>query len=363
MLLAIDVAAIVCAALLGARMAIGRPTSRAAVLIGLIALGVACDVVLARQEYGYWIAPDFRIAVGAWAAPLNLVRNLTPGLFMLLCFTLFTDRRRFPRPLLALWAVQVALEEPGRAVIPATAAYARLVTQTTPALLQALFVALALYWTLADWRADLIEGRRRTRMLTVLVAAVLTLASGLLTRVVIPPDSPANYAVHVGVTLADAAILSVVLLRLSGDDLARRLAFAPMPAPPPRPASGRDDAPALARLTALLETDQVWREEGLSLGDLARRVGAPEYRLRRLIHDRLGYRNFNALLHDHRVGEACRQLADPALAGTPILTIALSVGYASVNTFNRGFREITGQAPSAWRAAALSQAVENHPKS
>ncbi len=56
--------------------------------------------------------------------------------------------------------------------------------------------------------------------------------------------------------------------------------------------------------------------------------------------------------------EACRQLSDPNRKRTPILTIALSVGYASVNTFNRGFREVMGVTPSAWRAGALDGSVE-----
>ena len=34
----------------------------------------------------------------------------------------------------------------------------------------------------------------------------------------------------------------------------------------------------------------------------------------------------------------------------PILTIALSTGYQSVNTFNRGFREVMGITPSAYRS-------------
>jgi AraC-like DNA-binding protein len=34
----------------------------------------------------------------------------------------------------------------------------------------------------------------------------------------------------------------------------------------------------------------------------------------------------------------------------PILSIALSVGYQSVNTFNRAFREILGVTPSTYRS-------------
>jgi hypothetical protein len=39
------------------------------------------------------------------------------GLFMLLCFTLFAARRRFPAGLLALFLVQVLLEEPARLLV------------------------------------------------------------------------------------------------------------------------------------------------------------------------------------------------------------------------------------------------------
>ncbi len=361
-LLAIDVAAIVCAALLCGRLLASQPRLRSAQLICLIAFCTGCGVLLGHQEYGPWMPPAFRIDLGRWAGALNLARNMTPGLFMLLCFTLFTDGRRFPRWLLVLLAAQLVLEEPGRAIIPSGWRYARLATQTTPALLQTVFAGFALYWTVADWRVDLIERRRRTRLLTLVVSGLLTLVSGLLTRVLINPDSPANYAVHVALTLADLTILTFVLFQLTEVDVGRYLAFEPASTARRQPTAGADAGPALARLTTLLETDRVWQEEGLSLRQLADRVGLPEYRLRKLIHEQLGYRNFNALLHDHRVREACRQLGDPGLRRTPILTIALSVGYASVNTFNRGFREIMGVTPSVWRAETLGGAAETAPE-
>ena len=358
----LDVATLVCAVLLGARVLISRPRLRSAQLIALIAFSLGCGVLLGHQEYGYWMPPAFRIDLGGWAGVLNLVRNATPGLFMLLCFTLFTDGQRFPRWLLVLLGIQLALEEPGRSMIAPTGPYARLATQTAPALLQTLFAGCALYWTIADWRVDLIERRRRTRVLTLVVSGLLSIVSGLLTRVLIAPDNPANYTVHVILTAADLAILAFVLFQVTDGDVGHYLAFEPQATRPPRVTAEADTAPALARLTRLLEVELVCQQEGLSLKRLADQVGLPEYRLRRLIHEQLGYRNFNALLHDYRIREACRQLGDPALRRTPILTIALSVGYASVNTFSRGFREITGVTPSAWRAEALGSA-EIAPKS
>src|SRR6187551_2854250 len=117
LLLAIDVAAIVCAVLLCARLLASQPRSRNTLLTALIAFAMACGVLLGRQEYGYWIPAAFRVDVGGWAWLLDLARNLTPGLFMLLCFNLFIEQRRFPRWLLLVVAVQLCLDEPGRAII------------------------------------------------------------------------------------------------------------------------------------------------------------------------------------------------------------------------------------------------------
>jgi len=106
----------------------------------------------------------------------------------------------------------------------------------------------------------------------------------------------------------------------------------------------------LANLKSLLEVERIYREPGLSLKDLADRLRLPEYRLRKIIHEQLGYNNYNAFLNGYRLREACQQLRDPAMRRIPILTIALSVGYQSVNTFNRGFRELLGVTPSVYRS-------------
>ena len=61
-----------------------------------------------------------------------------------------------------------------------------------------------------------------------------------------------------------------------------------------------------------METDRLWKREGLGIADLAQELGTQEYLLRRAINRRLGYRNFNEFLHDYRLGEVARRLGDPA---------------------------------------------------
>ena len=71
-----------------------------------------------------------------------------------------------------------------------------------------------------------------------------------------------------------------------------------------------------------MTVDRAYRQEGLSLGQLALRLGLPEYRLRQLVNQELGYRNFAAFLNFDRIADAKTALAHPAQAEVPIPTIA-----------------------------------------
>ena len=345
---AIDIATAFSAALLCLCALARRPRLLTSQLLALIAFDSFCDVILGRSDYSYWIPPSLHIEVhGILAIVFNLARNLTPFLFAALCYALFAGQRRFPRWLYGLLAVQLFLEEPVHLLIAPGMPHADLLTQTAPALLETLFVALALYWTVADWRADLIEARRRTRLVTFVAIGIDIVVSALVFRVLIDPHTVANYYVHMALVFSHLMLLVFVLFQLMGTGIDSYLD--PLRPLAPKPAS-QPDAAALARLQTLMMNECLYLSAGLTLKRLADRAAIPEYRLRRLIHEQLGFANFNAFLHAWRIREACEQLRDPAQHRTPILTIALSVGYQSVNTFNRGFREIMGTTPSAWRA-------------
>jgi AraC-like DNA-binding protein len=349
--LSVDIALIVCNALFGARVLARRPRLLSAQLIALISFNTICYVVLSRYEYRYWVPEPYRFEVGGLATFLNFARNLTPGLFMILCFSLFADRARFPRWLFALFFVEMFLEVPMRWLV-SDGAVADMVTRIVPAILQAVFVGFALYWTVASWRADLIESRRRARTLAIIIIGLNIIGSTLFLRVLIPQNGIENYYAHLALTLSTLPIVMFVLVFLSDEDLRGPLDAETQPAaldPAPRPVSS-EIAGVLSRLSALMEIERVYRRPTLSVKELADLVQIPEYRLRKIIHEQLGYANFNVFLHNYRIREACQQLRDPALRRMPILTIALSTGYQSINTFNRGFREVLDMTPSVYRA-------------
>ena len=144
--------------------------------------------------------------------------------------------------------------------------------------------------------------------------------------------------------------VAAALLRVSGE-----AGLFPAPASAARPRDFVDRVAAapnpvlVAALERAMTVDRAYRQEGLSIGQLALRLGLPEYRLRQLINQRLGYRNFAAFLNFYRIADAKTALADPAQAEVPILTIALDAGFNSLGPFNRAFKAETGVTPGEFR--------------
>jgi AraC-like DNA-binding protein len=105
--------------------------------------------------------------------------------------------------------------------------------------------------------------------------------------------------------------------------------------------------------------EQLYKQEGLTIGGLAQKLGIPEYRVRRIINQQLGHRNFSAFLNELRTDEACRILADPKNERAPIFNLAMDLGYGSVGPFNRAFRAKTGQTPTEYRQTHLTPASQS----
>jgi AraC-like DNA-binding protein len=116
----------------------------------------------------------------------------------------------------------------------------------------------------------------------------------------------------------------------------------------------------LARLQDLM-TKGVFLEPGLTIGALAARMSVPEHRLRKLINNHLGYRNFAAFINDHRIDEAKRRLGEASLAREQITGLAFDLGFASLAPFNRAFKERVGMSPSEFRTKALTSLLESAP--
>ena len=154
--------------------------------------------------------------------------------------------------------------------------------------------------------------------------------------------------VQTGATFVTVMLLGAVLLSSNGDML-----FDADAGPQIRSPLSPAEHVLKLKLDAAM-AGHIYREPGLSIGALADKLGVPEHRLRALINQRLGYRNFSAFLNTHRVADAREWLGDPARVDLPVLTIAMDLGYGSLAPFNRAFRDATGQTPTDYRRAAFA---------
>src|SRR5262249_53573139 len=92
------------------------------------------------------------------------------------------------------------------------------------------------------------------------------------------------------------------------------------------PGVNEHDTALLTALDDLMKNKKIYREEGLSIAVLSSRLSVQEYRLRRLINQKLGHRNFSAFVNGYRLSEAMAALSDPSQSSVPVLTIALDTG-------------------------------------
>lgn len=212
------------------------------------------------------------------------------------------------------------------------------------------FIALAVAQTIASWSADLVERRRRVRVFIVCAAALYGGLNALLQIAIGGSAGDVANTINTGVLACVVAAIAYAMMRVDGADLFPVAAeLAPAIVFSPQVAEDAADQKLINALMRLMADERIYRQENITIGVLANRLKIPEYRLRRLINQRLGYRNFNVFLNNHRIEEAKAALADPAQAEVPVITIAMDAGFQSLGPFNRAFKAVTGVTPTEYR--------------
>ncbi|HUB88672.1 MAG TPA: AraC family transcriptional regulator, partial [Dyella sp.] len=103
-----------------------------------------------------------------------------------------------------------------------------------------------------------------------------------------------------------------------------------------------------ARLAQLMNGDApLYLEPALTIGQVAKRSGYPEYLVSAVINRRLGG-SFCDYVNRLRVEAVRARLADPAESRT-ILDLAYACGFTSKSTFNAAFKREVGDTPSNYR--------------
>ena len=317
-------------------------------------VGLACSVgptVLRAAGGAFWLglglfvvveAPDAATRLGLAIIPLYVFQLGTLGYLWLFFRSLFEDSTPQPRD----YAPAI--------ILIGTGLLARITDENWRAGLwllhyglQIILLVHLLIVVTQTWRGDLIEARRALRapFATAVALAALAIVTGRFFDTLAGRGAGSNL-IFTAIIAVLALLGAVVFLRVPNNLLERS---------PPRPVGAFDPITAkeLAGLMAVAQTEKFWQREGLTIADLAMAIGLPEHRVRVLINQRLGYRNFASFINERRINAAKLALEDENQARKTIAEIAFSLGFGSLGPFNRAFKAATGVTPTEYRRMAL----------
>ena len=322
----------------------------------VLAARLGAAFVLSTLAHVVSYSLDVTSRIPLWHAPLIALSTGTIVVFWLFTRSLFDDEFRLRWWHGWVWALVTAFSFAGCVWI-APSGHVRF-SVTVVNLIVLGFIALAVGQMIASWPADLVERRRRVRVFIVCITALYGGLNAVL-QIAAAGHHVGDVAetISAGVLAGTVAAIVYAMMRVDGADL---FPAAAEPAPPivfSQPAA--DDAAdqkLIDALMRLMADERIYRQENITIGVLAGRLKIPEYRLRRLINQRLGYRNFNVFLNNHRIEEAKAALADPAQAEVPVITIAMDAGFQSLGPFNRAFKAVTGVTPTEYRRLKVDAA-------
>ncbi|UJW76496.1 helix-turn-helix domain-containing protein [Rhizobium sp. SL42] len=106
-----------------------------------------------------------------------------------------------------------------------------------------------------------------------------------------------------------------------------------------------EDRQVAADLDRLMVERRLYADTGLNLARIARRMGLPARSVSQAVNRVHGI-SVSHYVNNHRIGEACRLLAETDL---PVTRIVFDSGFMTKSNFNREFLRVTGMSPSDWR--------------
>jgi AraC-like DNA-binding protein len=317
---------------------------------GRLAVAFALGSAAHAVTYGIGVTSP----VSIWHAPLIALSTGNIVVFWLFTRALFDDAFKMRWWHALVWAAVAGFSFINCAWIAPASGNPRFAILAINLLVLG-FIALAVGQTVASWSADLVEGRRRLRVFIVGAAALYGGINALL-QILVSGREAADVANAANAALLAGIVAAICysMTRVAAVDLfpvapvVTAVANVPGSSVAP-PESGAADQRLVDALLRLMADERIYRHDNITIGTLATKLGIPEYRLRRLINQRLGYRNFNVFLNNHRIEEAKAALADPSQAEVPVITIAMDAGFQSLGPFNRAFKATTGVTPTEYR--------------
>jgi len=282
---------------------------------------------------------------------LSLLAITAPAVLWVIAHYLFEDDPKVHRGVWALIAGYISLRAVGMLIYDPLTSFHPLWYALLFYLPQLIMLGLAchvVYTAFKGLGVDLVEPRRRLRVPFAIgmgsIVGVIV-ASGFLLL-----NNSLLDGIYFFIIFVFILSINLTTFRLHKDSPQLIVDSGQLLGTPSIKVSSKDvDRPLVDRVNKAMESERLYAQSGLTIGDLAAKVSMQEYRLRRLINQKLHYRNFNQYLNQYRIAEAARRLQDPTESGVAISSIALDVGYASLSSFNKAFKELHGVTPTIFR--------------
>lgn len=102
------------------------------------------------------------------------------------------------------------------------------------------------------------------------------------------------------------------------------------------------------KLTSVMEEEKIYRNNGLTLKELADRLAMSTHHLSQLLNQSL-QENFYDFVNRYRIEEVKQGLLNPKKQHLTILAIALEAGFTSKAAFNAAFKKHTGYTPTQYK--------------
>ncbi len=307
-------------------------------------------VALTLFSFGCYLCAPISHEVPALHYVVGIFANCIPAILWLLARFFFYDDRNIP-----LWFWLVSLTYLGLWIPDWQGAQltlgidaSRALFDLLPQLLKLGLVVHVIYMALEGRANDLVNPRYKLR---VPVAA----GGGALAAIVILVELWSAGAVPMVVEVVGSVLLFAVCFASNlylftlRDDLPLVLAKPKFRAPQTATTQKLLDNQAhITQIRSAMGQDRFYANHGATIGDLAQLLSIAEHKLRPMINQELGYRNFNQFLNEYRIEEASQRLvSEPKL---PIISIALDIGFKSLSSFNKAFKDKHQKTPSEYRA-------------
>ena len=292
---------------------------------------------------------------------LGRIRDAIPGIIWLMAYALFEEGKPVPQSVWGLIATYIVLRAIGVLLNPVASSnmplYALLFI--IPQIINIGMYVHALGLAVLEYKHDLVEARRNLRVTFVAVLGTFWLLVSVQIFMNVLGSMGVDTAGQVATAvpkLLDVVIfpvclaVNIVFLRVftSSFDLARVSVSSSFIAPKFDIVDPKD-LELKEKLLLLMDRDKAYCRPGLTIGQLAARMGTQEYRLRSVINRVLKYSNFSQFLNKYRIRDAEERLLKTS---DSIFNIGLDAGYTSLSSFHKAFKEVHGVTPKEYRVMA-----------